>query len=360
MSFGRIYILSIIFFILASAAEAENRDLVIQKTLDCVDSHPQKDGISWNDVCVVPQSYQEEHLAAVNQEMDNVEHAPPAVIPNVQAVTPAKSPAKPLWTYEFGPEISYIKYHEIGVMKETGNMYGINGSISLHPPEDNDIVSVVRLEGNFSYGKIKYDGATQDLFTGVVTPESFNGISDYLTELRFLAGKDFDLNQELSLTPYFGFGYRQLFDASYANKPFGYNRRIQYFYLPMGTDIALKLIDGWSLMVNMEYDFFLRGFVTSGLKEIGLANVNTRNTQTAGFGARGSVKLTKDCNTYNFFMQPFLRYWNIHTSRETFAQGLDTDNDGDPGDTTENDDGFFVVEPHNTSLELGVKMGIEF
>jgi len=332
-----------IFIILSSipiAQAAVERDQIIQKAMDCVDQHlPQGSGISWNDVCDVIESPSQQHIQVVNEQMDQLQglnHMPKAVL------DPNSIPRKREMLYTFAPEISSITYHEPGV-KEKGVFSGINGIVTYRPkkgnPLNSEISDVYRLEARFDYGKVNYDGGLQNSDGSYAGPDKFNGISDYMLELRGVIGKDYYFNYQLTrLTPYFGGGYRSLFDAFYANKPYGYNRRIQYAYLPIGSDVLQNLIDGWSVDANMEYDFLIQGTVTSYLGNIGEGNLT--NTQKHGFGLRGSIKFIK-----------YFRYWHIHTSKLAASNPF-------------YDNGQQVVaigyEPDNNSLEVGGQMGVEF
>jgi hypothetical protein len=235
-------------------------------------------------------------------------------------------------------------------MKSKGRMAGINVNFILRPPQGNylntQFVDMYRLDSRFEYGKINYYGGIQH-GDGSVTPETFDGIDDYMAEVRLLFGKDFNFNaRSTRVTPYLGGGYRYLFDASSKNKPGGYNRRIQYLYLPTGLEVMHKLGNGWSFGADAEYDFFIRGFVTSYLQTLGYGDLN--NTQRGGFGLRGSIKLVKSFDRYSLFLEPYVRYWHIHNTRWS--------------ESKPNADGYVIIgeEPDNSSLEMGGKLGVEF
>jgi hypothetical protein len=302
-------------------------------------------------------AFAQERMDIVNQQLDWVESTrPPHAVasnitsPNITPFVPAYTSVskKPHIDFEITPEVSHVKYRETVVkkqtfMKERGIMSGLNANFTFRtrPGDDlyTEILDMYRVESRFSYGKVNYSGSND-----------FHGISDYMVEIRGLAGKDFDLlNRWLRLTPYFGAGYRSLFDGFYADKPGGYNRHIQYLYVPAGTDITAKLIGGWSIGLNAEYDFFIRGYVQSNLEEIGLGQLN--NTQGSGYGVRGSIKIVKNCNRFNVFMEPFVRFWHIHESKLRQSSVF-----------TLSGQQFVILgsEPDNTSLEIGGKLGIEF
>jgi len=246
------------------------------------------------------------------------------------------------------PETSYISYresvHGSTFMKEKGVMSGINGSYTMRPAEGDflhfDDIDVYRLDARFSYGKVKYEGSNV-----------FNGNDDYMVETRGLLGKDFNFNHDsVRLTPYAGVGYRSLYDSFYEDKQVnGYNRWIQYLYIPMGAEVMTRLKDGWAIGADAEYDFFTLGRVTSYTGQIGLGNLV--NTQKHGYGLRGSFKLEKKWSHFNFILEPYFRYWHIHNSH--IQQSTPFIFNGQ----------YYVLvgyEPDNTSEEIGAKLTIEF
>ena len=347
-----IFILLLFFPVLMAHAAGE-RNLIIQKEMDCIDEHlPQASGITWNDVCDVPESSYQKQIEAVNQQMDQIQGIAAPSQTAVQVPQPVVKKSE--WVYTIAPEVSYIRYHEPGLMKESGTMSGLSGIFTYHPPEGNplntEITDVYRFEAKFSYGKVSYHGGIE-YSDGSSTPESFNGINDYMLEVRDIAGKDFDFNQQTTrLTPYFGAGYRSLYDAMVANKPYGYNRHIQYVYLPLGAEAMTKLMDGWSIGADAEYDLLIRGFATSYLETIGYGKLT--NTQNNGYGLRGSIKLIKSEDRFNFILEPYVRFWHIQNSHGNSTvpflyQGQE-----------------YVVngydEPNNNSIEIGGSLGIEF
>jgi len=392
-----LYLLTLFALSSTVAAHASaSRDLLIQNKMNCLASHSQQnDSISWNDVCDVSASPTQQRQYFVNEQLDQQEgKGTPqnTTADNITALNPTapnKSPEsgtpqnrapenvttpgvnhqnwvsdeappdprkihkKSNFSYEISTEASSIKYveHVAGTtfMKEKGDMWGINGRITYRiPTEDESLKSlffnVYRLEGMFTYGKVNYYGGT---FSGI--PETFYGISDYMFESRGLIGRDFKFkNESIRLTPYFGFGYRSLFDASYANKPGGYNRRIQYYYVPTGVEVLTKLSHGWSIGADAEYDFFIRGNVTSYWGELG-APIDAPNVQKKGYGLRGSLKLIKSFDRFDLFFEPYVRFWHINNS--DVETKLLIVIDGVP---------YGLQEPDNTSLEIGSKLGVEF
>jgi hypothetical protein len=324
--------------IAVAQAATSDRDAIIQNQLNCVDDQRQHSpGVTWNDVCDITEPSPQDHMQAVNQQLDQVEN-PPAHLKNPEIV------------YALTPETSYIRYREpsIGV-KEQGDMYGINGTFTYRPKEGDylysDISDVYRAEARFSYGKVKYIGSLGD-----GTPFNFSGIDDYMEEVRGLIGKDFTVAKlSTTLTPYWGIGYRSLFDSLRESGPTGYNRWIQYVYLPTGADVMTDLIGGWAIGANVEYDFLIHGGVTSYLGEAGLGDA--QNPQRHGFGVKGSFKIVKKWPRFNLTMEPYIRYWHIRNSETTASKPF-----------LYNGQYYVVIgqEPNNNSTEIGARIGIEF
>ncbi len=237
---------------------------------------------------------------------------------------------------ELGTEIAHITYKEPGVMKEKGMMYGIVGSYAYH---DN---VMLKAEGNFSYGQVKYDGGLSD-----GTPYTTDGIDDYLLELRGLVGYDFSIGESMIFTPYVGLGYRYLYDRL-GKDPYGYDRESNYLYSPIGIAATIPLRKGWSIGPTVEYDIFLHGWQVSHFEDLNPIYDTVVNDQKKGYGIRGSLKIQKKAKKLDFLIEPFVRYWNIKQSETSAITIL----------------GTYVVgygwEPKNNSTEIGCKLAVHF
>jgi hypothetical protein len=239
-------------------------------------------------------------------------------------------------SFSLGTEISYIKYEEPGYMEDKGEMYGLFFSYAYH----NKLMT--KIEGKFSYGEINYDGAYQD-----GTPLTIKRIPDFMLELRWLLGYDFNISKAVTITPNFGVGYRYLQDNLQDKSPAGYQRESNYIYIPMGVEAVANLGKGWSLGSKAEFDIFLWGRQISYLSDVDSGYWEIENEQMKGYGARGSVFIAKKFEKVGFMIEPFIRYWNIRESREAYIVY----------------DGYAVgygVEPNNNSTEIGCKLAITF
>jgi len=245
---------------------------------------------------------------------------------------------------EFGTEISHITYREPGVMRESGVMYGLTASYAyrgLLAPSPKDIGKLMlKIEGKGSWGLVDYrNSGTTD------------NISDYMLEFRGFGGYALSVSKAITLTPYFGVGYRYLIDDM-AGKisstgAAGYERESNYLYSPLGLEAVADLGGSWYVGVTAEYDIFWWGRQISHRSNVNAGYNDWKNDQHEGYGIRGSVKIQKKYQTVYFTAEPFVRYWNIKRS--------------------ENADWTFRgtrigygYEPKNHSTEIGLGLTVKF
>ncbi len=237
---------------------------------------------------------------------------------------------------KMGTEVSHITYKEPGVMQEKGVFYGVFGNLTFKPE---GAAYFLALDGHFNYGQVDYEG------TGTL-----DNVDDFLIEPRMLGGWVFDFSESVHLSPYSGLGYRFLYDdlgSMYTSTgAAGYDRLSQYVYLPFGLSLDVSLTSKWQIGFNAEYDLFLRGWQESYLSDIaGFSDL--KNTQDSGYGVRGQIDIKYKTDMFNILVSPYIRYWNIDDSdvaTATYAGVVQ----------------FSGYEPHNTSTEIGAKLGVEF
>lgn len=209
---------------------------------------------------------------------------------------------------------------------EVMRLKGARGGIAGRADRISDNGVFVGGELRVSYGRPDYRSAESG---------TMNGLTDYYYDLRFLAGRNFDLGTSV-VAPYVGYGYRKLINNSEGKTTsvgdVGYYRASAYRYVPIGADWTIRLGNGQSLSVNAEYDYLIRGTQKSELP-----GEPIKNTQNRGWGARGSIM-------YGFgkwSAGPYVDYWRIARS---------------------NIDCFFVcyVEPKNVTTDAGVRVRYVF
>ena len=247
---------------------------------------------------------------------------------------------------ELAAEIYYFEYKEpIFSLKDDGLMYGVYGAYTARPPEDDalfsNIVNMYKVDGRFAYGKVDYSSDPSG---------TMDNITDYTFELRGILGKDYSLDRQTLITPYMGFGFRYLNDDTGGKQTttgaYGYERESRYLYFPAGAALTHQLKDNWLLNLTAEYDIFISGLQKSHLSDVPGGYPDLKNKQNNGFGVQGTLKLTKQEDDINFFVEPFIRYWHIEDSEISTAVG----------------DTFIVtgLEPENKTTEFGARLGLEF
>ena len=222
-------------------------------------------------------------------------------------------------------------------MEEKGEMYGLVFSYAYH----NKLMT--KLEGKFAFGEVNYEGST---WGGV--PVTSTRIPDFMVELRWLLGYDFNIiKNDLTISPYAGVGYRYLQDNSQDRSSGGYERESNYIYIPAGVETVARLGMGWSLGAAAEFDIFLWGRQISYLSDADPGYNEVENEQMKGYGVRGSVFIAKKFTKAGFMIEPYIRYWNIKESREGYLVYH-----GIPG--------AYGIEPDNNSTEIGCKLAVTF
>ena len=241
-------------------------------------------------------------------------------------------------SFKIGFDTRYFDYEEDSLMEESGWMYGIVGSYIYHG--NNKLM----FETSFSYvfGEIDYDGQT---WSG--TPLGAD-TDDWIFEWRGLIGKDYRLKGSSIITPFMGIGYRYWNDNIDASG--GYEREIQYWYLPIGVKTISPLIGNWTWGMSMEYDLFLGGEVKSHISDIHPAYNDPENDQDFGdgYGVGFSLQFNRKLsNNYGFSIEPYIRYWDIDESDTSTLTEY-----GIPID--------YMVEPENETIVYGLRLNITF
>ncbi|MGD8549303.1 MAG: autotransporter outer membrane beta-barrel domain-containing protein [Desulfobacterales bacterium] len=241
-------------------------------------------------------------------------------------------------TFQFGFDIRYLDYEEDGLIEEDGLMYGIAGSYIYHG--NNKLM----FETSFSlvFGEIDYDGQTQS-----GTPLKAD-TDDWIFEWRGLIGKDYRFKSSSIITPFMGIGYRYWNDDIDASG--GYEREIQYWYLPVGVKTISPLNGNWTWGISLEYDLFLGGKVQSHLSDVQPVYNDPENDQDFGdgYGLALSLKFNRNLsNSYGFSIEPYIRYWDIDESDTSTLTSY-----GIPI--------AYVVEPDNETIAYGLRLNITF
>ncbi len=243
-----------------------------------------------------------------------------------------------------GFEISNIYYDEPELMRNKGFMYGVSGDYTFRPNH-----FAFKLESRFSLGDVDYWSNG----TGVSS-----GLRDYNFETRFSVGYDIPApSRKAVFTPFIGFGHRYLFDGESGVRTsagfIDYDRKQHYLYSPIGLETMIQAGANWKLGLAGEYDLFWHGWNHSEINEVG-SPAPIKFDQKDGWGTRGSIKFIRKLGKTELAAEPYFRYWNVEDSDRMYAMDVvyfygSTLYIGMP-----------AVEPHNTTTEWGLKLGVRF
>lgn len=232
---------------------------------------------------------------------------------------------------EVGLLASYYRYQEHVIEHpEFMSEVGPEGGITLTGTQALGAGFFVMADSRFAYGQNHYSSKR----TGTQ-----NGLTDYLGEVRALAGKDFAFTESrLDVSPYIGAGYRNLFNdwsGTTSTGNHGYHRDSQYLYLPVGVTPRFRVADDARVSVNMEYDQLLMGWQTSYLSDFGSPQGDVTQKQNSGYGLHSGIMYERA----SWAAGPFFNYWNIDQS--DFGK-------------------FGWHEPHNQTVESGLQARYRF
>ncbi len=233
---------------------------------------------------------------------------------------------------DIGLSLSSYRYQEPGYMTLTGGKIGLD----LHVARVSVNGLIFRGEMRFAGGAVDYDSNASG---------SASGEPDWYLETRALLGKDWAVRDTV-LSPYAGLGYRYLFNdgrgitnTGYA----GYRRQSNYLYLPIGIIHRMTLNDQARLESTLEYDQLIVGKQYSSLSDTGGGYSDISNNQNSGYGLKLSFMYQKD----RWAFGPFFNYWNISQSDTAILIQY-----GVPV--------AIGVEPHNNTVEFGLKASQQF
>ncbi len=231
--------------------------------------------------------------------------------------------------FELGAQISSYRYEEPDVnVALWGPKYAIVAAYTYAEP-GKDVF--IRFDVRHADGKLKYEGSGTK-----------NNVPDTIDEFRLVFGGDAYISHRVSVTPYFGFGYRHLANdlrGTTSTGAIGYRRDSYYRYIPVGATFHIEIGNGWVIAPTAEYDHFLGGKQISRLSDTGLGFSDASNTQNDGFGYRLSVLLERG----PFAFGPWMHYWKIKDS-DIVPIGM----------------GFGGQEPANWTREFGVEFKYRF
>ncbi len=246
-------------------------------------------------------------------------------------------------TITLSPEAGYYNFRETG-MEENGFLYGLSGSYTYRAESSVEQLSKVMLkvDGRIIFGRVDYNGYLYDELYYEIKK-----VKNFISEFRGLAGYDFSIFSDTTITPFSGIGYRYLKDQLQKVNA-GYRRVSKYLYTPLGFETNTPLANGWSAGVKAEYDFFWSGKQTTYLSDLDSLFSDVENDQTSGYGFKVSIKIRKEMDDKNYIFEPYVDYWSINSSdvKPIFHTGV-------PAAKS-------LQEFDNNATIIGMKVGVEF
>lgn len=264
---------------------------------------------------------------------------PFAVILTVSLVVPVLTQAENLTLAtsggsELGLHISDYKYEEqlngAFLMSNAGTKLGFTGSYTQTVGHG----WYWSGDARFALGEVQYTG------TGTK-----GGNPDQLFDGRLIGGKDFERGSYL-LSPYAGLGYRTLYNdlrGLTSSGAAGYRRSSRYVYLPLGLTHRFRTSADTRVSTSLEYDHFLEGTQQSFLSESNSQFNDPVNSQKNGYG----IRFVSSYETASWSMGLFYQFWSLQDSERSVltASGVPI---------------FYVIEPQNTTTEVGIQLKYRF
>jgi hypothetical protein len=102
-------------------------------------------------------------------------------------------------------------------------------------------------------------------------------------------------------------------------------------------------MEGWRVDLKAEYEYLVWGRATvNSYTLISYPYIydfyKENDDLNKGYGIYGSIKIVKETDFLNYFVEPFIQYWDIGKSKRTYTIGQDK----------------------NTTTEIGARLGVEF
>ena len=222
-----------------------------------------------------------------------------AVLFTAAAAAQERDPLLTRRGWEVGGQFAHYHYEEPDFAKLIGNRGGVVGAYTFPRGWDRRFF---RVDGRGSYGALRYRGSgTQD------------SVPDFIIEARAVAGMDFPAGSGVAFSPYFGLGYRYLYNDSRgytSTSAAGYRRYSNYLYAPAGVTIRFDLGNRWVLAPAAEADIFILGKQKSQLSDANLGFNDAINTQERGNGHRMYLMVEKNRVAFGAWWH----YWHINDS----------------------------------------------
>lgn len=195
-----------------------------------------------------------------------------------------------------------FEYEEPGLMRETGELYGVEAALDAAEAPGWGF----ELRGRYLGGELHYDGQTQ-----AGTPVE----TDTDDDLTQVAGHIGYTARDQGVDAFLYTGYGNRYWDQTLNGPGGYQREIEWHYLPVGARMDGDLgARGWSWALRVEYRELLDGDVTSRLSDVDPGLNDLRNNVDSGHGYRLAFRVERDLGGYALTVTPYYTYWDVEAS----------------------------------------------
>ncbi|MCP4024253.1 MAG: hypothetical protein GY729_20600 [Desulfobacteraceae bacterium] len=231
-----------------------------------------------------------------------------------------------------GIQTYYFDYEEPGIMEQEGYYLGFTYQFGYQKDK-----WFLKADGMIAPGLVDYESAQ----TG-----SLDGERNITFEIRGIGGYVILEKGATKITPFIGIGYHFLENKSELKQSttghYGYDRESHYCYIPIGVTVEVGLGNGWRLVPEVEYDYFITGQQDSRTGYLsGYTDVS--NDQDSGYGYRFSLGFAKQMKQFDLLIRFFFRYWDINDS-----------------DVTIDPYGRGWIEPDNETHEYGIECSFIF
>lgn len=357
----------------------------------------------------VQKRFQEEQpdiIAAPDEE-------PPSVMPRPfkDADRPVYGPVdeqtgrSPNHRWEFGFDYRFYEYEQESVLNNIdeaiaksndGTLGGIHLGYEYVSPNQNTYHSFsdfIKNINNVSRYRISLDYNLGQTEYSDISGSSEQEFTQHLVEAKAVGGYDFNLGGKTRLTPFMGLGYRYLNDSSggVVDVSSGiilddnsdifvsfspdtrkqYTTETHYFYLPVGLMTNSEILPDLHFGLNLEFDYVLLGIHKSSFSDLGdlyveltgdrtLKLLDMTNRLDGGIGLKGSARVTKKNRMFDWYVEPYIRYWHVNESDTEQYEMIATDeseinlerlSDGQPA---------IWAEPENSTTEYGIQIGFVY
>jgi len=218
--------------------------------------------------------------------------------------------------FEVGPTLADYSYREEidgeTIARDDGLMYGLT-------------VGYTETLSSGWFLRLQAQGLSGDLDYEDDDGERLENVSQTTGRAEFHLGRDFAVGRG-RLTPFVGIGHRSLEDESGGRVTQGglegYNRDVEYRFVPVGVDAALPIGGSTQLLVSAQVNFLAGGSATSRFSDVDPDFPDLKLKLRGGHGLRFSALVQVPLGRSAVRFGPVFETWKVERSQsETFSDG---------------------------------------